>query len=397
MRDTASLSSSNNQKKNLIQRLIIFSGGVLLLLVAIFFYQETETPAEKIIPKEDLLSSQQSVENLVPIVQVVQPQPRDFSSSVSLPANVSPWQQVTIYGKVSGYIRSMGFRVGDTVQKGEVMAVIEAPELMENFEKAQERYRINEITYNRLNSVWTENPDAIAKQDLDVAAAQAKAAKHLMENQRTLLEYTKIRAPFTGIVTGRFADPGILIQSATESNSHAVPLYIITDVSTFRIFVNVPQEVPQHVTAGFPVTLTRQDLGDWELNGSVTRTTNALHSETKTLLVEIDLPNKNDDVLIPGMLLTATFHFKSDRNVLAIPSQAIAQNGHKGSHSVLTVKGGQVYRMPIKTGVKIGTWTEVIEGLTGNEDVIVNIVNKDTITEGQKIQPQPFPISTQKI
>ncbi len=375
-----------NHIKGLSRRVVVLSGVVLLLVFGFLFYQRTVTTGEKSGPTDGLTTATQSAEPQAPLVQILHPQSREFSFSISLPANVSPWQLVTMYGKVSGYTTSMKFRVGDTVKTGEVMAVIDAPELKENFKKAQEQYRIKALTHKRLMGAWTENPEAIAKQDLDMAAAQAQAAEHLMRSQRDLLDYTNIRAPFTGTVTGRFADPGILIQAATGNSAQAVPVYTLMDFSTLRVFVSVPQEVPWWITPGFPVTLTSRDLEGWKLDSAVTRTTKALDSETKTLLVEIDLPNEKE-MLMPGSLLTATFHFKSHPNAMAIPSQAIDQTDQNTSPAVFVVKDGQAHRMAIKTGLKEGNWTEVMEGLTGKEDVIVN---RESVTEGQRVQTEIY-------
>ena len=120
------------------------------------------------------------------------------------------------------------------------MAIIDAPEVEEQYQQALSDYQIKKLTYERLAKVWNESPDVIAKQDVDVAEATSQGAKHLVD-QRVLRNYTKVRAPYGGIVTARFADPGALIQIATSSATTALPLFTIMDLDTVRVYANVPQ------------------------------------------------------------------------------------------------------------------------------------------------------------
>ena len=146
-------------------------------------------------------------------MQVIKPTRRDLVYTAKLPANVSPLYQTTLYAKVAGYLKWIGPDKGDTVKKNEVVAVIDAPEVEEQYQQAVSDYRIKKLTYERLAKVWKESPDVIAKQDVDVAEATFQGARHLMEQRVVMRDYTKVRAPYDGIVTARFADPGSLIQN----------------------------------------------------------------------------------------------------------------------------------------------------------------------------------------
>lgn len=374
-------------------KLIVLSvAGIAILIGLGYFLVDDQSPVARTTGGERKAASQTSPSVGLPRVEVMKPQRRDMAVTLVLPAHVMPWQQATLYGKVSGYVNRMLFDKGDKVKKGELLARIEAPEISEAFETAKADYKIKQVTYERLLGVWEENPDVIAKQDVDVAGAQAEAAKHLMEKRRSMLEYTNVRAPFSGIITARFADPGALIQAATGSSSQAIPLYTIMDISTVRIYANVPQEQAVWIKKGLPVELRSPELRSPDMKGktikgTITRTTEALDPETRTLLVEIDLPNE-DGKLLPGMYLKATFFLQEQKHALAIPPNAVLTEPEQGKTSVYVVESGKAKKVPVKLGVDDGVWLEVAKGLSGEERVIV--VGKTGLTDGQPVQATPY-------
>ncbi|WP_447602649.1 efflux RND transporter periplasmic adaptor subunit [Nitrospira sp. Nam80] len=304
-----------------------------------------------------------------------------------MPANISPWYQATLYGKVSGYLKWIGFDKGDIVKKGELLAVIDAPEIADQFHQAQADYDIKRVTYERYLSVWEENHDIIAKQDVDVAKAAALSAKHLRDSRKTLLDYTKVYAPFNGTITARFADPGALIQAATGSVTQAAPLFTIMDMETVRVYVNVPQEAAFLAKPDIPATLTVRELPDHRFEGVISRTTEALDPSTRTLLVEIDLPNK-ERVLQPGMFADVTLRLQHHPNALVIAPAAIVPEQGTQAKSVFIVAHDRIKSVPIKTGIDDGVWVEILNGLTGNEDVVV--VGKGGLNEGELVKASPY-------
>lgn len=320
-------------------------------------------------------------------VQVMPPQRRDIAFTITLPANISPWYQATLYAKVPGYLKWMGFDKGDPVKKGQLLAVIDAPEVKQQYQQAEADYKIKQLTYERLFNVWKENPDVIAKQDVDVAEAAAEAAKHLMHTRRTLLEYTKVYAPFSGVITARFADPGAFIQAATGSATQTLPLYTLMDLDTVRVYVSVPQEAALLAKPGVPAVVTIKELPTMQFKGSITRTTEALDSATRTLLIEIDMPNK-ERRLQPGMFVNATLYLRQHPNALVIPPAAMVTGGNNQGRSVFVFAEGKARRVPIKTDIDDGVWVEVVEGLNGTEDVVV--VGKAGLTEGQAVKASAY-------
>jgi RND family efflux transporter MFP subunit len=337
-------------------------------------------------------SGQKSDRN-APQVQTIKPARRNFTHTLTLPANIAPWLQATLYAKVPGYLKWMGADKGDKVKKGQLLAVIDAPEVEQQFRQAEADHKIKALTYHRLLTVWKENPDVIAKQDLDVAGAAAEGAKHLMENRRTVYEYTNVDAPFSGTITARFVDPGTMIQSGAGSVTQAAPLYTLMDLEQVRVYVSVPQEAAHLAKPGIPVKLTVKELAEQEFDGTITRTTEALDPATRTLLVEIDMPNK-ERFLQPGMFVTVTLQLQQHQNVLSVPPNAILTPPGGSQTIVFVVKDGVVRRRPVKTGFDDGVALEVTEGLTEDDEVVV--VGKTGLKDGLIVKSSPYSLPSGK-
>jgi len=318
-------------------------------------------------------------------VQVVTPTRRDIVYAVTLPANISPLYQTTLYAKVSGYLKWIGADKGDWVKKGQVLALIDAPEVTEQYHQSVAEYKIKKLTYERLAQVWNESPDVIAKQDVDVAYAAYEGAEHYMEQRTALLDYTRVRAPYSGIITARFTDPGELIQIATTSATTAIPLFTIMDISIVRVYTNVPQDDAPLVKPDTPTIVTVKELDGRQFKGTVTRSTLALDPSTRTMLVEIDIPNP-DHVLQPGTFAEATLVLRNKPNALVLPSSALVANG--GIQSVFVADRERARLVPIRTGISDGRWMEVVEGLSGNEEVVV--VGKSGLAEGTPLRVSPY-------
>lgn len=374
-------------------RLVIVLLALAILLGAFAFVLLREEPPASSSPARQDPHIGESAKPLAAAlpVQVLQLQRRDLAQTLTLPANVSPWLQATLYAKVPGYLKWMGADKGDTVKKGRLLAVIDAPEVEQQYQQADADYQIKKVTSERLRNVWKDNPDVISKQDVDLAEAAAKGARHLRDSRRTLLEYTKVIAPFDGILTARFADPGALIQSAAGSATQAAPLFTLMDLDTVRIYVSIPQEVALQANDGVPALVSARELPGQELRGSITRTTKALDPATRTLLVEVDLPNP-EHRLRPGMFVTVKLILKEHPQVLALPPAALV-SGTNGK-SVFVVEGGKARQVPVKTGLDDGVWVEIIDGLQESMEVVV--VGKSGLTDGQAVQSSSYSLPAGK-
>ena len=361
--------------------------GLALLFGAGFWVLESGTQPvdQKVSPAAAKALAAAKESGSVPEVQVVKPARRDVAATLRLPATVSPLQQTTIYAKVSGYLKSIHFDKGDRVKQGQILAVIDAPEIEQQYEQALADYTIKKVTYERLAQVRKEAPDVIAQQDVDVAEASAKALQHLLEQRQTWLDYTKVRAPYDGVVTARFADPGALIQVATSSATQAVPLFTIMDLSTLRVYVNVPQEDAPFVKKGTPATIVLKEPVVKKIETTVTRSTMSLDPSTRTMLVEIDIPNPGE-ALVSGMFVEVVLSLRQHRDALVIPPAALVADN--SSKAVFVVDQGVARKVSVKTDIDDGVWVEVTSGLTGAEDVVV--VGKSQLVDGKPVKASPY-------
>jgi RND family efflux transporter MFP subunit len=319
-------------------------------------------------------------------VQVTKPLRKDLAYTITLPANIAPLYQTTLYAKVSGYLKWIGPDKGDQVKKGQIVAIIDAPEVEEQYQQSVADYKIKKITFDRLRSVWKESPDVIAKQDVDVAEATYEGAKTLMQQRAVLRDYTKVRAPYEGIITARFADPGALIQVATSSATSAIPLFTIMDLNTVRIYANVPQDDSPWIVPGqTKVALRVHELQQRSFSGTITRSTLALDPSTRSLLVEVDLPNL-DHALRPGTFAELSIALREISNALVLPPQAV--NSNTKGKSVFIVEHDTAKTLPVHTGITDGQWIEITDGLRGDEDVVV--VGKRQLLDQSPVHASPF-------
>jgi membrane fusion protein, multidrug efflux system len=370
--------------------MIVIALSVLLGAIALVMLREEQPVSSQLKHETSPLAIPAPSSAALP-VQTIPVKRRDLARTLALPGNVSPWLQATLYAKVPGYLKSMHADKGDVVKKRQLLAVLDAPEVEQLFQQADADYQIKQVTFERMRNVWRENPDVIAKQDVDMAEAAAKAAKHLRDSRRAMLEYTKVFAPFDGTVTARFADPGAFIPAATGSATQSIPLYTVMDLNTVRIYVSVPQEAALWANQGVPAVLTARELPGQEFRGAITRTTTALDPSTRTLLVEIDLPNQ-DHRLRPGMFVTATLLLEEHPQALTLPPAALVSD--KTGISVFIVERGKAKQVMVKTGLDDGARVEIIEGLEENMEVVV--VGKTGLTDGQAVDATPYSLPTGK-
>lgn len=335
--------------------------GILMIVIAIgtyLYFQQTGEHMSSAPPSAHSSATPQdgsrSTEDDAAVdVQVTKPIRRELVYTITLPANISPLYQTTLYAKVSGYLKWIGPDKGDTVKKDQVLAVIDAPEVEEQYQQAVSDYKIKRLTHERLAKVWKESPDVIAKQDVDVAEAAYQGAKHSMEQREALRGYTKVRAPYDGTITARFADPGALIQVATASSTGAIPLFTIMDMNTVRVYANVPQDESSLIVPGkTKATLILKDHAARSFSGTVTRSTLALDPSTRSLLIEIDLPNP-DHVLRPGTFAEVAVALREIPNALMLPPQAVISGGN--GKSLFVVDQGRAKSIPIQTGITDGS------------------------------------------
>ncbi len=314
-------------------------------------------------------------------VKLVQPKRGEILRNVTLPANVAANQQVTLYAKVPGYLKNISVDKGDEVQKGAVIAEIEAPELIADLAKSKAEAAIAELDYKRINEAQHKAPDLVVAQNVDTAKAKVDVAKASVERAATLLSFTKITAPFAGIISKRYVDLGAFVPAATSgSAAQNAAIVTLVDSKTVRIQIAVPETEVALIKKGLPVKVTVEGLPGKNFQGTVTRFSSVLDDATKTMLAEVDIQNDSGD-LRPGMYATAKIGVEKHTDALLLPVEAVMVE--KSGPSVFTVVDGKTKKTPVKTGFNDGTLVEIVDGYQGGEPVIA--VGKMTLTDKQPV------------
>lgn len=332
-----------------------------------------------------------------PTVAVVNPSRGNAVRSISLPGDMVGFYESSLYAKVTGYLQSITVDKGDWVKKGQVLATIEVPELRQRVARAEAGLEVQRLTYQRLEQVWKSDPRLVARQDVDIAHGKYLEAKAAVDELEALVSYTRIVAPFDGIITARFVDPGALIKAGgdqagsgtNEGSAHplgaASPVLSLAMIDTMRIYVYVPQGVVGFIRRGNPVAVTLQDLPGRRFTGTVTRFANSLDLATRTMLTEIDLDNPHHE-LYPGMYANVTLQLERHPDVIQIPDSAIGQ-GAAGDY-VFAVQDGKLDRKGVTVGIRAGHLVEVTAGLRGNETLVAAL--DPSLASGESVTPVPW-------
>lgn len=257
----------------------------------------------------------------LPTVLVCLPQIKKFPNSISLAGDAMPNQEVKVYAMTKGYVKMWKCDIGDMVKRGAILAELANPELLEEQEKAKAELDGVTSVYNRLESVYKKSPELVPMQQVDESKAKYESAVATLNALNTQITYLTVRAPFDGVITNRYIDTGAVVQDGL-SNQNASPLFRIQDISIIRLNVSIPEINSPNITKGTPVGITFSDLPNTILTGTVSRISYGLNEETKMMLVQIDLSNK-DKTIHPGMFANVTFTTSSADTTLAIPNQAI--------------------------------------------------------------------------
>ncbi len=316
-----------------------------------------------------------------PEVTVASPRRGDIHRFVALPATLRANQQVTLHAKVAGYLKSIAVDKGDTVKAGQVLAEIEMPEIVAERAKHEAELNIAKIDSERLASARAKAPDLITPAASDTAAGRLAIAQAALAHHETLLRYGKISAPFAGVVTMRYVDPGAFVPAATaSSNPAAAAILTVMEVSTLRVRISVPEIESSRVQVGQPVVITTDSLAGQTFRGTVTRHSGALDEATRSLLVEADLPNANG-TLRPGMYVLAKIGVEQHTGALLVPAAALVRE--KAAGFLFTFADGKATRVPVKYGFNDGANVEILDGIAENARVI--IPGKVALTNGQAV------------
>jgi RND family efflux transporter MFP subunit len=339
------------------------------------------TPAARLLTATLLALPLGAVAAPAPEVTVVTPRPGNIHRFVTLPGTLGADQQVTLHAKVAGYLKTITVDIGDTVKEGQLLAELELPELVAERASHDAELRIAKIEFDRLKAARDKAPDLITPQAADEAEARLALAQAALAENETLLKFSRITAPFNGVVTRRYVDVGAFVPAATAgTNPAAAAIVTIMNYSTIRARVAVPEVEAARVQVGLPVVLTTDSLPGRTFRGKVSRHSGALDEATRSLLVEADFPNP-DLTLRPGMYAIIKIGVEQHTNAVLIPAAALVRE--KAAGFVFTFADGKATKVPVKYGFNDGTHIEITGGLPDNARVI--IPGKVPLVSGQAV------------
>jgi membrane fusion protein (multidrug efflux system) len=317
-------------------------------------------------------------------VQIVHPARGQIARRITLPTfRVLPLQEATIYAKVSGYLKTLAVDKGDSVKAGQSLAEIEVPELLAEEAQYKAETEVARTNYERIAAARQKATDLVMPQSVDDLRGRWEVAQARLQRTQTLLQYSRIMAPFSGVITARFVDPGAFIPAATAgSTPQNAALVTLMDYSRVRVQVFVPElEVP-FIKNGVPAKVTVEELPGRIFQGSVTRFAHALDPATKSMLAEIEIPNPEGD-LRPGAYANVQLELERKENALVIPVQALLTE--KAGTSVFRVIDGKAKKTPVQVGFNDGTQVEIAKGINPEQGVI--LLGKQPLNDGQPVNP----------
>jgi RND family efflux transporter MFP subunit len=361
----------------------------------------------------------------IPTVPVATVGTATLENDLTLTAEFLPYQDVDVMAKVAGYVKTISVDIGDRVQQGQVLAVLEAPEIQSDVahakagvaaaaanivtaqavvQRAQATAGMAKLSYQRIQDVATKDRGLVPRQEIDVAQSRqmeavaqlasaessvqaAREAKAAADQEyvraQTMMSYATIRAPFAGVVTKRYASTGSMIQAGIASQTQAMPLVKLAQNNLLRLILPVPVNDVAGVKDGQAVDVNVASLGR-TLRGTVTRSTGSVQTATRTMDTEVDVPNR-DGSLVPGMYAEVHLHLAARPNVLSVPLDAVDGLGTTVQQAYV-VRDGVVHLVTVKTGLQTPNRLEIIAGLQQGDKVIVG--RHTGLSDGERVDAQ---------
>ena len=341
---------------------------------------------------------------------VVLAQHKPITNTLTLSGEFRSFQEVDVHAKVAGYIRKIYVDVGDHVKAGQVLAVLEVPELSAqllgadaavhragdtihraqgDLARAQSLHEATHLDYNRLKEASAAKPGLIAQQELDDAQAKDKEGEAQIDASQAALaeahsqldevlaqqkqlnamsDYTKIIAPFAGVVTHRYVDTGALVQAGTNSNTQALPVVSVAETDLFRLILPVPESAVPSVRLGTVVSVHVTSLNR-DFEGKVSRYADDLNVDTRTMHTEVDVPNKDGNI-VAGMYAEVAIALARKADALVVPVQSVSRNGTQVSVLVVNSQN-RIEERQVRLGLEGSDTVEVVSGLAPNDRVVI--------------------------
>ena len=303
------------------------------------------------------------------------------SRTVTLPGDVRAFRQVTLYAKVSGYLREIRVDKGDAVAQNALIGVLESPETDQQVLAVEADLAVKQQLEGRYRGLVGRG--VVSQQEMERAHADVEAARAELARLQALKAYEMVRAPFAGTITARYVDPGALLPAATGATQSAQPIVDLADMTHLRIFVYVAQSEAPYVRDHDVVQIRGDDDAGLQLEASITRISRALDPRTRTMLAEIDLDNA-DGAIYPGLFVRVTLQVRSPAG-LSIPADAVVMR--QGKPQVAVIEQGVAHFRSVRLGDDDGHVVRVLGGLQAGE--VVGLHVGDEISEGAAVRPLP--------
>jgi RND family efflux transporter MFP subunit len=367
-----------------LRRSTLVIGGLVILVIIIVIVITGVIPrvhARKELRKE-------TDELAPPTVSVTHPTQASPSQEIVLPSNTQAFIEAPIYARTSGYLKSWNFDIGSKVKKGQLLAVVEAPEVDQQLAQAKADLQttlanahLASVTADRYSNLIKS--DSVSQQETDNAVQNSAAQNQTVKSQEAnvqrlqqLVDYEKIYAPFDGVITQRNTDIGQLI-NAGNGGAPAL-LFNEADIRKIRVFVNVPQEYTQEMRIGSPAYLVLPELPEKKFYGNIARTASAIDPSSRTLNVEVDMDNKTGD-LLPGAYAEVHFPVKAPRSTFLLPVGALIFRS-EGLQVAKVVSDNRAQLVHVVAGRDYGNQIEIISGLSPNDEIMTN--PPDSVLDG---------------
>jgi len=323
-------------------------------------------------------------------VRVATPKALDAGPTLSLPGTLQGYVQAPIAARQSGYLRRWYKDIGSNVKKGELLAEIEAPELDQQLSQAvaaraqtASSLELARSTVERWEAL--RKKDAVSQQELEEkrsADAQARAnlaaADANVERLRQLEGFKRVTAPFAGVITRRNVDVGDLIDAGGGSGARA--LFVLSQTDPLRVYINVPQAYSQMVKTGQKVVVTQAELPGQRFDGEIVRTGASIDTTTRTMQVEINLPNKSG-VLLPGAFVQVALPLPASAS-LVIPANALIFRSD-GLRVAVVDAAGKVQMRTVQVGRNFGPTVEILQGVSTSDKLVLN--PPDSLNDGDQV------------
>jgi RND family efflux transporter MFP subunit len=348
---------------------------------------------------------------------------KSLGRQITLSSELVPFQEIDVYAKESGFVKKLLVDYGTRVKAGQVMAILEIPELeaqlqedeaeiknalnlvtraQHELSRYQAQYKALHLQYTRLNGVFESQPGIVAQQEVDdsqgkdlaassqvdagqaaleAAQSQLAVAKAKFSRDQSLFDYSKITAPFTGIVTERYANLGTLVQAGTSSQ--AAPIVKLSEDDLFRLVIPVPESYVRYIHVGEPVDVRVPSLNK-TFPGKVARFSVDVKESTRTMHTEVDVQNR-DRALMPGLYADADVALEHRDDIPTIPLQSVNHEGDKTTVFVVG-KNNEIEDRPIRLGLQTENDAEVVSGLAEGEQVVVS--DRSGLKPGDTVNPQ---------